>query len=47
MRADNHETKEQTIVSDIVDDYDAVRSTVIRRGDGVETLVSWKEGGRR
>ena len=36
----NQETKELTIVGDIVDDNDAVRSTVIGRGNGVETLVS-------
>lgn len=36
----DHETKELTIVGDIVDDNDAVRSTVIGRGDGMETFVS-------
>lgn len=32
--------EELTVVGDIVDDNDAVRSTVIRRGDSVETFVS-------
>lgn len=31
---------ERIVVGDIVDDNDAVRSTVIRRGDSVETFVS-------
>jgi hypothetical protein len=42
--ADDHETKELTVVSDIVDHNNAVRSTVVRRGDSAETLLSWKQG---
>jgi hypothetical protein len=38
--ANDHGTNELTVVGDIVDDKDAVRSTVVRRGDSAETLVS-------
>ena len=37
--ASGQETKELTLVSDIVHNNNSVRSAVVRRGDAAETLV--------